>query len=95
MPQFHGKRLFYGFLLVILSHTISAQNAASPSTLPPDLDAYVTNSMKTFDVPGMGVAIVKDGKVLVAKGYGVRKLGDSAPVDEFTTFAIGSKNPQP
>ena len=46
--------------------------------------------MKTFDVPGMAVAIVKDGKILVAKGYGVRKLGDPTAVDEFTMFAIGS-----
>ena len=46
--------------------------------------------MKTFEVPGMAVAIVKDGKILVAKGYGVRKQGDPTPVDEFTLFGIGS-----
>jgi CubicO group peptidase (beta-lactamase class C family) len=46
--------------------------------------------MKTFDVPGMAVAIVKDGKIVVAKGYGVRKLGDAAPVDAQTMFGIGS-----
>ena len=60
------------------------------SIAPPDLDAYVASSMKTFDVPGMAVAIVKDGKIVVAKGYGVRKLGDPTPVDEFTMFGIGS-----
>ena len=57
---------------------------------PSDLDSYVAAAMKTFEVPGMAVAIVKDGKVLIAKGYGVRQLGDPAPVDEFTMFAIGS-----
>jgi CubicO group peptidase (beta-lactamase class C family) len=46
--------------------------------------------MKTFEVPGIAVAIVKDGKIVVAKGYGVRKLGDPTPVDEFTMFGIGS-----
>ena len=46
--------------------------------------------MKTFDVPGVGLAIVKDGKVVVAKGDGVRKLGDPTPVDEHTMFGIGS-----
>jgi CubicO group peptidase (beta-lactamase class C family) len=61
-----------------------------PATLPADLDAYVASSMKTFEVPGMAVAIVKDGKIVVAKGYGVRKLGDPTPVDEFTMFGIGS-----
>src|ERR1700683_5592786 len=48
--------------------------------------------MKTFDVPGIAVAIVKDGKVVLAKGLGVKKLGDPAPVDENTMFAIGSNS---
>jgi len=64
--------------------------AWAQSSPPADLDAYVAASMKTFDVPGMAVVIVKDGKILVAKGYGVRKLGDPTPVDEFTLFGIGS-----
>lgn len=46
--------------------------------------------MKEFDVPGMSVAIVKDGKLVLAKGYGVRKLGDPTPVDANTLFGIGS-----
>jgi len=57
---------------------------------PADLDAYVTRAMKTFEVPGIAVAIVKDGKMVFAKGYGVRKLGEATPVDENTLFAIGS-----
>jgi CubicO group peptidase (beta-lactamase class C family) len=64
--------------------------AQTPTAPPADLDAYVASSMKTFDVPGMAVAIVKDGKIVVAKGYGIRKLGDPTPVDEFTMFGIGS-----
>src|SRR5690606_15628795 len=39
----------------------------------PAIDAVVASAMSQFDVPGMAVAIVKDGKVLLAKGYGVRK----------------------
>jgi CubicO group peptidase (beta-lactamase class C family) len=57
---------------------------------PKDLDDYVARTMTTFDVPAMAVAIVKDGKVVVSKGYGVRKLGETAPVDEDTLFGIGS-----
>jgi CubicO group peptidase (beta-lactamase class C family) len=68
----------------------SAVSLCAQTAPPADLDSYVANSMKTFDVPGMAVAIVKDGKVLVAKGYGVRKLGDPTPVDERTMFGIGS-----
>ena len=46
--------------------------------------------MKTFDVPGVGLAIVKDGNVVLAKGYGVRKLGAPEPVDGKTLFGIAS-----
>jgi hypothetical protein len=46
--------------------------------------------MKTFTVPGLSVAIVKDGRLVMAKGYGVRRLGDPAPVDEHTRFGIAS-----
>ena len=46
--------------------------------------------MKAFDVPGLSVAIVKDGAVVLAKGYGVRKLGEPAPADGRTLFGIAS-----
>jgi CubicO group peptidase (beta-lactamase class C family) len=46
--------------------------------------------MQTFTVPGLAVAIVKDGKVVLAKGYGVRRMGDPAPVDAHTRFGIAS-----
>jgi len=65
--------------------------ALSPATvLPPGFDAYVAKLMKTFEVPGMAVAVVKDGQVVLAKGYGVRKLGEPAPVDAQTLFGIAS-----
>jgi CubicO group peptidase (beta-lactamase class C family) len=70
--------------LLLLALPVFARQA------PTDLDEYVARSMKTFEVPGMAVAIVKDGKVVVSKGYGVRKLGESAPVDENSLFGIGS-----
>src|SRR5215475_3225441 len=57
---------------------------------PPDLDAYVARALKEFEVPGLAVAIVKDGKVAITKGYGVRKLGEPAPVDEQTLFGVAS-----
>jgi hypothetical protein len=46
--------------------------------------------MQTFDVPGVGVAVVKDDEVVFAKGYGVRKLGETTSVDSHTLFGIGS-----
>jgi CubicO group peptidase (beta-lactamase class C family) len=63
---------------------------AAPSVLPPGFDALVARAMKTFEVPGMGIAVVKDGQVVLAKGYGVRELGKPAPVDARTLFGIAS-----
>lgn len=57
---------------------------------PADLDRYAGRTLDTFDVPGMTVAIVEQGRPSVVRSYGVRKLGDSAKVDEHTLFAIGS-----
>ena len=71
--------------------SLSAQrpSPAAPA-LPRDLDAYVARVMKGFEVPGIAVAVVKDGKVVLARGYGVRTLGNPAPVDEGTLFGIAS-----
>jgi CubicO group peptidase (beta-lactamase class C family) len=48
--------------------------------------------MRDWEVPGMAIAVIKDDKVVFAKGYGVRKLGEPTPVDENTLFAIGSSS---
>ena len=64
-------------LLLALSLTLPA--FCQPAALA-DLDDYILRAMKTFDVPGVGVAVVKDGEVVFAKGYGVRKLGETASV---------------
>ena len=70
---------------------LSASFPAFARNAPPvDLDPYVARSMQTYQVPGIAIAIVKDGKVVLQKGYGVRKLGDPARVDANTLFGIGS-----
>jgi CubicO group peptidase (beta-lactamase class C family) len=69
---------------------LSASAGAAVAAPPKDLDAYVNRAVSTFGAPGMAVAIVEDGKTTWAKGYGVRKLGEAAPVDAHTIFPIGS-----
>ncbi|HTZ47083.1 MAG TPA: serine hydrolase [Verrucomicrobiae bacterium] len=82
--------VFVTWLVLLLLTTLSLRAQPSPQAAPADLDVYVARAMQTFDVPGMAVAIVKDGKVVLLKGYGVRKLGENTPVDENTLFGIGS-----
>ena len=55
-----------------------------------DFDAYVARGLQTVRTPGAAIAVVKDGRVLFAKGYGVRTLGDTARVDAHTLFQIAS-----
>jgi CubicO group peptidase (beta-lactamase class C family) len=55
-----------------------------------DLDARVQKVMEALRVPGIAVAVVKDGEVVLAKGYGVRERGKDAAVDADTVFAIAS-----
>jgi CubicO group peptidase (beta-lactamase class C family) len=69
--------------------TAGASSDARPAA-PPDLDTWVDRAMRTFDVPGIGLSIVKDDAVVSAKGYGVRKLGEAAAVDSHTLFGIAS-----
>ena len=57
---------------------------------PADVDAWVEQVRERFEVPGIAVAVVKDGQVVLARGWGVRELGKPAPVDERTLFAIAS-----
>src|SRR5664280_672479 len=54
------------------------------------VDKVVERARREFDVPGIAVAIVKDGNVVLAKGYGVRKLGEPAPVTAQSLFRIAS-----
>jgi CubicO group peptidase (beta-lactamase class C family) len=54
------------------------------------LDVYFAESGDVFKVPGFAVAIVKNGELVFAKGYGVRELGKRERVNEHTLFAIAS-----
>ena len=66
-----------------------AAAAAAPATLD-DFDAYVEGVRKQFDVPGIAVAIVKDGEIVLERGYGLRSIESKQLVDEHTMFAIAS-----
>ena len=71
----------------------ASSNVAASTALPSqlqDFGAYVDNARKTFDVPGIAVAIVKDGKVVMEQGFGLREIGKPDKVDAHTLFAIAS-----
>ena len=63
---------------------------SAQDSLPTSLDAYVAGAIRSMDLPGAAIALVKDGRVIVAKGYGVRELGKPDPIDAQTIFDIAS-----
>jgi CubicO group peptidase (beta-lactamase class C family) len=69
------------FPLLVLAGVCHAQ---------PNLDAVVERARQEFNVPGIAVAIVKDGRVVMQKGYGVRTLGKPDVVTPDTLFGIAS-----
>ena len=55
-----------------------------------DFDTYATSALRDWKTPAMAVAVVKDGRIILARGYGVRKLGGNEAVDADTVFPIAS-----
>jgi CubicO group peptidase (beta-lactamase class C family) len=79
----HMRRFF---LLLMIPAVASAQTDRRVR----ELDAYAAQAVRDWGAPGLAIAVVKDGRVVFAKGYGVLELGKPAPVDTQTIFAIGS-----
>jgi len=91
-PLRRKQSTFFAALIAAALFLLSFGTAeAKPRcSIPPDLDAYVARTMKVFDVPGIALAVVKDGRVIAARGFGVKKLGGTEKTDARTLFAIAS-----
>lgn len=76
--------------LVILLMQLSIGNAQTLTGQ--QIDSIVNKTLQTFNVPGIAVAIVKDNKVIHAKGYGLRSMHTRALTNEHTVFAIASNS---
>lgn len=57
-----------------------------------EIDQYAKKVKEDWEVPGLAIAIVRNGKVIFSKGYGVLKLGGDQPVNSETQFAIASNS---
>jgi CubicO group peptidase (beta-lactamase class C family) len=75
---------------LLVGLTLGLQPAFAQGNAPRDLDRYVDRILRTFDVPGLGLAIVANGEVVLTRGYGVRTLGQPTPADAHTRFGIAS-----
>lgn len=79
-------------LFILVSFHAASLHAQSgvPRFITDSLDTYITRGLKNWNIPGVSVCIVKDGKVVAMKGYGVTEIDRDTRVDENTLFMIGS-----
>lgn len=83
-----NPKTFLLFISILFFHVyLNAQPLSSDQ-----IDALVERTMKTFDVPGIAVAVVKDGKIIHEKGYGVTSLNTMQKMNEHTRFGIASNS---
>ncbi|HEY9194647.1 MAG TPA: serine hydrolase domain-containing protein, partial [Mucilaginibacter sp.] len=82
------------FLLIILSLSLinitRAQHANRSKFIKDSLDLYISRALTNWRIPGVAVCVVKDNKVVLMKGYGIKELGLPNLVDINTLFMIGS-----
>ena len=85
------KRLiaFVTFFLFSTTCIVYGQSQAISSQ---EIDKLVERTLVAFDVPGIAVGVVKDGKLIHAKGYGVSSLNTKQKINEFTLFGVASNS---
>ncbi len=78
--------------LVIDRAPLAPVAQAQPSSELSGFDAFVADVMREWKVPGLAVGVIRDGKVALAKGYGLRDVDKKLPVTSQTLMAIGSNS---
>ena len=82
-----SKQVFTSVLFIVFFNVALFAQLSSTQ-----IDSLVNNAMKIFKVAGSAVAIVKDGKIIYEKGFGVKSAKTNEPVNEHTNFAIASNS---
>ena len=55
-----------------------------------DVDDYLKKTMELIGIPGMSVAVIKDGEIIFKNGYGVEVIEEARPMTADSVSAIGS-----
>ena len=79
-------------LLIVAVFQIISVIAQTQPISARQIDSLTELVLKTFNVPGIAVGVVKDGKLIHAKGYGVANLTTGKKVDENTLFGVASNS---
>lgn len=84
--------VLFVFSLLIALFVVSQGPRAQAQDAFAGFDAFVERAMSQWQVPGLAIGLIKDGKVLLAKGYGYRDVEKRLPVTSQTLMAIGSNS---
>ncbi len=80
------------YIKITLVSLLLAANSLSASPKTQRIDSVVTKAMETFNVPGVSIGIIEDGKVIHLKGYGISNIDNGQAVDKDTIFKIASNS---
>lgn len=78
--------LFFFLIPLLCPPSVHAQTGLSPI----QIDSLVEETRQVFNIPGIAVAVLKDGQEIVKKGYGIRSIATHEKVDTQTIFGIAS-----
>ena len=83
-----SRKIFFNTILLLIIFLFT--NTFAQQDKLQKIDEFINKAMKDWEMPGFSVAIIKNDSVIFAKGYGVRNINKSDPVDENTLFVIAS-----
>src|SRR5687767_15981904 len=88
--QMPMKRLSISLpLLLIFSLTCFAQNGVTTK-----VDEYIRAEMQAQQIPGVSLAVIRNGEIVLARGYGLANIEHQVPVKPETIFQSGSMGKQ-
>lgn len=92
MKNLHFIILLFCFTALVPSALFAQKKAKTAVVADPfkDIESYIEKARTDWQVPGIGLAVVRNGKVIYAKGFGYKDVDQKTPVSANTQFAIGS-----
>ena len=83
-------RLLGSIGLIFMATAVLGQNTNRDRFIKDSLDVYINRALTNWRIPGVAVCIIKDGNIVLMKGYGIREIGLNDPITPTTLFMIGS-----
>jgi CubicO group peptidase (beta-lactamase class C family) len=93
----HARRFFYILIILYFTFLVSActtftccETPAEKQDMESWLDSAVPCLLNKYKVHGAALAIIRDGELVYSKGWGVKHIGESSPINEQTVFPAAS-----